>query len=186
MPRRPSDAAPPASRPRLVEPRRAQLQQELGRVDRRRWRRRRAPGSISWPRRRAQPVDQRHQVGGVQRQHQHAEHVFPVEGRREQVAAEDHLLPDAAGDHDRVERQRLDHDRDASRRVALAGGEVAQHQAEADEEDDELHRREHALHQGPAARRRGAGVPRACRAAGARRRAAGPTCLHRHVLGAAR
>ncbi len=30
---------------------------------------------------------------------EHAEHVFPIEGGGEQVTPEDHLLPDAAGDH---------------------------------------------------------------------------------------
>ena len=50
---------------------------------------------------------------------------------------------------DGVQRQRLDHDRQRGGGVAFAGGEVAQHQPEADEEDEELDRREHALHQRP-------------------------------------
>ena len=70
-------------------------------------------------RRRAQPVASADEIGGVQRQHQHAEDVFPEEGRREQVAAEDHLFPDGAGDHDRVEAERLDDDRDGRGRDSL-------------------------------------------------------------------
>ncbi len=90
------------------------------------------------------------EIGRVQRQHQHAEHVFPEEGRREQVAAEDLLFPDAAGDHDRVEAQRLDHDGDGRGREAFAGRQIAQHQREADQEDRELDRGEHTLDEGPA------------------------------------
>ena len=134
----------------VCKPGRAQLEQELRRVDH--------VGRIGGQR---QPGEcaglegvapQRDEVGGVQGQHQHAEHVFPEEGRGEQVAAEHHLLPDAAGDHDRVEHERLDHDRQHGRGLAGARGEEAQHQREADEEDEELERRQHALHQGPGRR----------------------------------
>ena len=134
-------------RRRCCEPGGAQLEQELGGVD--------DVGGVG--RQRQQHLlarvesagEQRREIGRVQRQHEHAEHVLPEEGRREQVAAEDLLLPDRAGDHDRVEHQGLDHDRRGRGGEALAGGEVAQHQAEADQEDQELDRRQHALHQRP-------------------------------------
>ena len=85
----------------------------------------------------------------MQRQHQHAEHVFPEERRREEIAAEDLFLPDGAGDHDGVERQRLDDDRRRRGGFAFSGREIAQHENQADEKDEELHGREHALDEGP-------------------------------------
>ena len=108
------------------EPGGAQLEQELGGVD--------DVGGVGGQRQqhllaRVERVgEQGGEVGGVQRQHQHADHVFPEEGRREQIAAEDLLLPDRAGDHDRVEDQGLDHDRGGGDGQPLAGGEVAQDQ----------------------------------------------------------
>jgi len=86
----------------------------------------------------------------VQRQHRHAEHVLPVEGGGEQPAVEDHLLPDAAGDHDQVEQGGLQQHAGGGERLALTGAQEAQHQAQADQEDEELQWREQALHQGPA------------------------------------
>ena len=65
--------------PRLIEPRRAQLQDELGRVDRRRTRRPRGPGT-STGRALQRAGRQCDAIGRVQGQHQHAEHVFPIEG----------------------------------------------------------------------------------------------------------
>jgi hypothetical protein len=111
-------------------PRRAQLQDELRGID--------AIGGVGRQGQQhlaacAQRAGvQRHQVGRVQRQHQHAEHVFPEEGRRKQPAVEDHLLPDAAGDHDGVEQQRLDNDRKRGGSVAFTAAQVAQHQHQAD------------------------------------------------------
>jgi hypothetical protein len=116
--------------------RRAQLQHELGRVDH--------IGGVGGEREdhqaaRAEPSErERRQIGAMQRQHQHAEHVLPEEGGGEQVAPENDLLPDRAGDHDRIEGQGFDHDRKRRGRFALARGEVAQHEREADEEDEEL------------------------------------------------
>ena len=104
---------PPQSRSerRRLQPRRAQLQHELGGVD--------DVGGVGGQRDRhlsarasSRADDQRGEIGGVQRQHQHAERVFPEEGGGEQVAAEHHLLPDRAGDHDCVKRERLYDDRD--------------------------------------------------------------------------
>jgi len=54
--------------------------------------------------------------------------------RGEQVAIEDHFFPDAAGDHDGVERQRLDHHRDGGGLQTFARIDVAHHKAHTDEE----------------------------------------------------
>ena len=93
----------------LLQPGRAQLQQELRGVD--------DVAGIGRQRQQHQALgvdcagEQRDQIGGVQRQHQHAENVFPEERRGKQVAAEDLTFPDRAGDHDGVEQHGLDHDR---------------------------------------------------------------------------
>ena len=99
--------------------------------------------------RRADSAQQHHQIKGVQRQHEHREHVFPEERRGEQPFAEHHLLPDRAGDHDGVKHQRLDHDREVSGPSAFTGGKRADHQAEAHKKHRELQRGQHALHQRP-------------------------------------
>ena len=82
-------------------------------------------------------------------QHQHAEHVFPIEGRSKEITPEDDLFPDAAGDHDGVEGQRLHHDRPCRYRQTLACGEVAQNKEQAGKKHQELHRRQDALDQRP-------------------------------------
>ena len=111
----------------LVAARGAQLQNELRGVD--------EVGRVGRQReqhllaRIAEPGEQRHQIGGVQRQHEEAEDVFPEEGRRKQIAAEDFALPDRAGDHDRVKQQRLDHDRCGRDGKSLARWQVADDQA---------------------------------------------------------
>ena len=95
---------------------------------------------------------QRAEVSRVQGKHQHAEHVLPEEGRGEQVAAEDDLFPDRAGDHDCVERQGLDHHGADGERQAVAGRQKGDDQTEARKEDHELNRREDPLDKRPACR----------------------------------
>ena len=125
----------------------AQLQDELGGVD--------DVGGIGGERQdhlalRAQRVEgHRRQISGMQRQHQHAEDVFPVEGGGEQVAAEHHLLPDAAGDHDRVEGQRLDHHRGGGDAKPFAGRQIPEHEAQAGKKNDELDGGQDALNKCP-------------------------------------
>ena len=89
------------------------------------------------------------EIGAVQGQHEHAEHVFPEEDGREQVAAEHRFLPDRASDHDRIERDRLRDDGGCRGHLARAGGEIPQDEGEADEKDRELQGREDGLNEGP-------------------------------------
>jgi hypothetical protein len=57
-----------------------------------------------------------------------AEHVFPEEGGREEVLAEDDLFPDRAGHHDGQQDERLDNDGNRGRVVARTGPHEPQDQ----------------------------------------------------------
>ena len=85
----------------------------------------------------------------MQGQHQHAEDVFPKKGRGKQVAAKNHFLPNTTSHHDGVEGQGLEHNRVLGSVQALAGDQKPQYQAQAEQENQKLKRREHPLHQGP-------------------------------------
>ncbi len=130
-----------------LQSRGAQFQNELCRVDH--------VGAISSEREkhetaRLEPSEGKgRDIGRVQRQNEHAEHVFPKEGWREEIAAENRLFPDRTGDHDGIERQRLDDDRGFRCRFPISSGEEAQDEPQAYEKDEELDRREDALNEGP-------------------------------------
>ncbi len=91
----------------------------------------------------------RREIGRMQSQHQHAEDVFPEEGRHEEPFSEDDFFPDRAGDHDCIKNKRLDHDRERGDPVPLARHEIADHQSKADQKDEELGRCQNALNEGP-------------------------------------
>ena len=99
---------------------------------------------------RAKPSgEQGDQIGRVQRQHEHADDVFPEERRRKEITPEDVVLPDRAGDHDEVEEERLDNDRCRCGPQPVARRQVPDDEHDADEEDEELQRGEDALHKSP-------------------------------------
>ena len=65
------------------------------------------------------------EIGRMERDHAHADHVFPEKGVGEEVLAEHDLLPDGSGDHDRVEHERLDDHGDVGGGESIAGAESA-------------------------------------------------------------
>ena len=117
---RPPKAAPAAAaKPRRLQAGGAQLQQELRGVDD-------VDGvggerEQHLPARRQRAGQDRDEIDGVQGDDDEADRVFPEEGRREEILAEDVALPQRPGDHDRVEHQRLDDDRERRRLIASAG-----------------------------------------------------------------
>ena len=107
-------------------PRRAQLEDELRGVDH--------VGRIGRERdihllARIGAGEQQRQVSGVQRQHEEAEHVLPEEGGREEVLAENVLLPQGACHHDGVERNGFHYNRPQSRCFSLACHQAAQNKS---------------------------------------------------------
>ncbi len=133
--------------PSRLQSRGAQLQEELRGVDdvggvggERQ------PHQARWP---EPALPQRQEVGRVQRQHQHAEHVLPKEWRGKQPDVVDVFFPDRARHHDRVQDERFDHDRQRGRGETVARGQIPQDQDKADQEDEELQGGQDRLHKGP-------------------------------------
>ena len=126
---------------------RAQLEKELGGIDK--------VGGIGGQGQQHQgphvqiATDQSHQVGSVQGENQHAENIFPEEGPGKEVTPEDDLLPNGPRDHDGIQEQGLNDDGYGCHCLPRPRRQITQHQDEADQEDQKLHRRKNALDNRP-------------------------------------